>query len=65
MNPLLRLRDVGQSVWLDLLRRSLIRGGGLQAADGAGVGERHADRCGSTDRAAVEPLATRGADRSC
>jgi transaldolase len=29
MNPLLRLREAGQSVWLDFLRRSLIRGGGL------------------------------------
>ena len=65
MNPLLRLREVGQSVWLNFLRRGLIRGGGLEDADGAVVGERHADRCGSTDRAAVEPLATRGADRSC
>jgi transaldolase len=30
MNPLLRLREAGQSVWLDFLRRSLIRGGGLE-----------------------------------
>jgi transaldolase len=30
VNPLLRLREAGQSVWLDFLRRSLIRGGGLQ-----------------------------------
>jgi transaldolase/glucose-6-phosphate isomerase len=30
MNPLLQLRDAGQSVWLDFLRRSLITGGGLQ-----------------------------------
>jgi transaldolase len=30
MNPLMRLREVGQSVWLDFLRRSLIAGGGLE-----------------------------------
>ena len=30
MNALLRLRDEGQSVWLDFLRRSLITAGGLQ-----------------------------------
>ena len=30
MTPLLRLREAGQSVWLDFLRRSLIRGGGLE-----------------------------------
>jgi transaldolase/glucose-6-phosphate isomerase len=30
VNPLLRLRDAGQSVWLDFLRRSLITGGGLE-----------------------------------
>src|ERR1044072_170639 len=30
MNPLLRLHDAGQSVWLDYLRRSLISGGGLE-----------------------------------
>jgi transaldolase/glucose-6-phosphate isomerase len=30
MNPLLRLREAGQSVWLDFLRRSLISGGGLE-----------------------------------
>ena len=30
MNPLLQLRDAGQSVWLDFLRRSLITGGGLE-----------------------------------
>src|SRR4051794_13603977 len=30
MNPLLRLREAGQSVWLDFLRRSLITGGGLE-----------------------------------
>jgi transaldolase/glucose-6-phosphate isomerase len=30
MNPLLRLRDAGQSVWLDYLRRSLIIGGELE-----------------------------------
>jgi transaldolase/glucose-6-phosphate isomerase len=30
MNPLMRLRDAGQSVWLDYLRRSLITGGGLE-----------------------------------
>jgi transaldolase len=30
MNPLLRLREGGQSVWLDYLRRSLITGGGLE-----------------------------------
>jgi transaldolase len=29
MNPLLPLREAGQSVWLDFLRRSLITGGGL------------------------------------
>lgn len=29
-NPLLRLREAGQSVWLDYLRRSLITGGGLE-----------------------------------
>lgn len=41
MNPLLKLREAGQSVWLDFLRRSLITGGGLERlvrADGvAGV----------------------------
>jgi hypothetical protein len=30
MNPFLPLREAGQSVWLDFLRRSLIRGGGLE-----------------------------------
>jgi transaldolase/glucose-6-phosphate isomerase len=30
MNPLLRLREAGQSVWLDFLRRGLITGGGLE-----------------------------------
>jgi len=30
MNPLLELREAGQSVWLDFLRRGLITGGGLQ-----------------------------------
>lgn len=30
MNPLLRLREAGQSVWLDYLRRSLITRGGLE-----------------------------------
>jgi transaldolase len=30
MNPLMRLHDAGQSVWLDYLRRSLIAGGGLE-----------------------------------
>jgi len=30
VNPLLQLRDAGQSVWLDFLRRSLIVGGGLE-----------------------------------
>lgn len=30
MNPLLRLREARQSVWLDFLRRSLITGGGLE-----------------------------------
>jgi transaldolase len=30
MNPLPRLHDAGQSVWLDFLRRSLITGGGLE-----------------------------------
>ena len=30
MNPLLRLREAGQRVWLDFLRRSLITGGGLE-----------------------------------
>jgi transaldolase len=30
MNPVLRLRAAGQSVWLDFLRRSLITGGGLE-----------------------------------
>jgi transaldolase / glucose-6-phosphate isomerase len=30
MNPLIRLRDSGQSVWLDFLRRGLITGGGLE-----------------------------------
>src|ERR687885_2148656 len=29
MNPLLELRDAGQSVWLDFLRRGLITGGAL------------------------------------
>src|SRR5256886_15414236 len=30
MNPLLELREAGQSVWLDFLRRGLISGGGLE-----------------------------------
>jgi transaldolase/glucose-6-phosphate isomerase len=30
MNPLLELREAGQSVWLDFLRRGLITGGGLE-----------------------------------
>jgi transaldolase/glucose-6-phosphate isomerase len=30
VNPLERLHDAGQSVWLDFLRRSLITGGGLE-----------------------------------
>jgi transaldolase len=30
VNPLLRLAEGGQSVWLDFLRRGLIRGGGLE-----------------------------------
>jgi transaldolase/glucose-6-phosphate isomerase len=30
MDPLRRLHDAGQSVWLDFLRRSLITGGGLE-----------------------------------
>ncbi|HJT37131.1 MAG TPA: bifunctional transaldolase/phosoglucose isomerase [Actinomycetota bacterium] len=30
MNPLLELREAGQSVWLDFLRRGLVTGGGLQ-----------------------------------
>lgn len=30
MNPLLRLREAGQSVWLDFLRRSLVAEGGLE-----------------------------------
>jgi transaldolase / glucose-6-phosphate isomerase len=39
MNPLLRLGEGGQSVWLDYLRRSLITGGGLrELMDNDGVG---------------------------
>lgn len=39
MNPLRRLREAGQSVWLDYLRRGLITGGGLQELiDEDGVG---------------------------
>ena len=30
MNPLLQLREAGQGVWLDYLRRSLLTGGGLE-----------------------------------
>jgi transaldolase/glucose-6-phosphate isomerase len=30
VNPLMRLHEAGQSVWLDFLRRSLITGGGLE-----------------------------------
>ncbi len=30
MNPLLRLREAGQSVWLDFLRRGLVTGGELE-----------------------------------
>ncbi|HZP16271.1 MAG TPA: transaldolase family protein, partial [Nocardioides sp.] len=30
MNPLHRLHEAGQSIWLDFLRRSLITGGGLE-----------------------------------
>jgi len=30
MNPLLELREAGQSVWLDFLRRGLVTGGGLE-----------------------------------
>lgn len=30
MNPLLALRDLGQSVWLDYLRRALVKDGGLR-----------------------------------
>lgn len=30
MNPLSALRDAGQSVWLEFLRRGLITNGGLQ-----------------------------------
>jgi transaldolase / glucose-6-phosphate isomerase len=30
VNPLLQLREAGQSVWLDFLRRGLITGGGLE-----------------------------------
>ena len=30
MNPLIRLGESGQSVWLDFLRRGLITGGGLE-----------------------------------
>ncbi|MGZ4141618.1 MAG: bifunctional transaldolase/phosoglucose isomerase [Actinomycetota bacterium] len=30
MNPLLELRDAGQAVWLDFLRRGLVTGGGLE-----------------------------------
>jgi transaldolase/glucose-6-phosphate isomerase len=30
VNPLLQLREAGQGVWLDFLRRSLITGGGLE-----------------------------------
>jgi transaldolase/glucose-6-phosphate isomerase len=30
VNPLLALREVGQSVWLDYLRRGLLTGGGLE-----------------------------------
>jgi transaldolase/glucose-6-phosphate isomerase len=30
MNPLLQLREAGQSVWLDFLRRGFITGGGLE-----------------------------------
>jgi transaldolase len=30
MNPLLELREAGQSVWLDFLRRGLVTGGGLK-----------------------------------
>jgi transaldolase/glucose-6-phosphate isomerase len=29
MNPLLQLREAGQSVWLDFLRRGFVTGGGL------------------------------------
>ena len=39
MNPLRKLREAGQSVWLDYLRRGLIAGGGLQELiDEDGVG---------------------------
>ncbi|MFN2614498.1 MAG: bifunctional transaldolase/phosoglucose isomerase [Actinomycetota bacterium] len=31
MNPLLKLREAGQGVWLDFLRRGLITNGGLEA----------------------------------
>ena len=30
MNPLFRLRDFGQSPWLDYIRRGLITSGGLK-----------------------------------
>jgi len=30
MNPVLKLREAGQSVWLDFLRRGLVTGGGLE-----------------------------------
>jgi transaldolase len=55
-NPLLELRDVGQSVWLDFIRRSHIASGGLKAlVDDDGLG-------GVTSNPAIFEKAIAGSD---
>ena len=39
-NPLLDLESIGQSIWLDYLRRNALDNGELQAADRSGWGQR-------------------------
>lgn len=70
-NPLLKLRELGQSVWLDMLGRQLLASGTLARLIGqdsvSGVTSNptifeHAVRAGRTYDAAIEQLARRGRD---
>jgi hypothetical protein len=56
-----RLGDQGLEAFeTDLNQLLEVIAGKLEDGDGAVFGERNIDRFGSTDRAAVEPLATGG-----
>ena len=64
MNPLFRLRDFGQSPWLDYIRRGLITSGGLKrlveefaVVDRSGrlqIPREHIEELGIEERARVE-----------